>query len=120
MLLNQGDKILVIHRRIFESDKSRFFIGEVEAYEAGNAKIKGHTYARDPYTTVVFRKNEERIKIISLSSGTLFVYLLNSTIDLSKLRFDTDSSGSFQLKEGERKIMDLNEIPHEEINPTPS
>jgi hypothetical protein len=33
MLLEQGNKLLVTHRRLFEGDLPRFFVGEVEAYE---------------------------------------------------------------------------------------
>lgn len=114
MLLNSGDKVLIVHRRIFETDKSRFFVGQIEAYETGIAKVRGHTFSRDPHSKVVYRKKEERVKLISLSSGTLFVYQLASAIDLAKLHFETDSDGSFSLKEDNRKIMDLNEILHEE------
>lgn len=112
MILNQGDKVLVIHRRIFEGDKSRFFIGITEEYDQGVAKIKGNTFASNPHTTEVIRKPEERTKLISISSGTLFVYLLPPSTDLEKLRFITDPNGSFHLKEGDRAIMDLSETPH--------
>ena len=33
MLLEPGDKILVAHRRLFERDVVRFFLGSVDAYE---------------------------------------------------------------------------------------
>jgi hypothetical protein len=35
MLLKTGDKILIAHPRLFESDQDRFFVGQVEDYEAG-------------------------------------------------------------------------------------
>lgn len=114
MLLNEGDKILVIHRRIFENDKSRFFLGTVDAYELGICKISGFTFVRDPHSNLVSRKDEERTKIISLSSGTLFVYLIKQTSDISKLHFEHDSNGYFFLKEGGEILMDLTEIPHAE------
>jgi hypothetical protein len=35
MLLKVGDKILVAHRRLYDKDEERFFVGRIEAYEAG-------------------------------------------------------------------------------------
>jgi hypothetical protein len=35
MLLKEGDKIRVTHRRLFEKDEVRLFVGQVEACETG-------------------------------------------------------------------------------------
>jgi hypothetical protein len=35
MLLKEGDKILVAHRRLFEKDEVRFFVGQVAACATG-------------------------------------------------------------------------------------
>jgi hypothetical protein len=43
MMLKEGDKILIAHRRLFEKDDVRFFVGRVDAYEAAT----GHSYVRD-------------------------------------------------------------------------
>ena len=47
MLLQEGDHILVAHRRLFEKDEVRLFVGRVDAYEAGVVKATGHSYVRD-------------------------------------------------------------------------
>jgi hypothetical protein len=54
MLLKAADRILVAHRRLFEKDVVRFFVGEVEAYDAVAADLelrmtdgKGFTMNRD-------------------------------------------------------------------------
>ncbi|MEX2490545.1 MAG: hypothetical protein WD425_02165 [Nitrospirales bacterium] len=41
MMIEQGEKLFIAHRRLFEKDTPRFFVGEVQAYEAGIAKGKG-------------------------------------------------------------------------------
>ena len=76
MLLNEGDKILVAHRRLFARDEARFFLGRVDAYEAGVVKVTGHSYVRDMFAGKMLEKAELRTKLLSLSSGTLMVYLL--------------------------------------------
>lgn len=82
MLLNEGDNLLIAHRRLFEKDESRFFIGKVSAYEAGLVKVQGHSFVRDVMTGRIIEKAELRTKIFSLTSGTLLVYQLPATVNM--------------------------------------
>jgi hypothetical protein len=90
MVLKEGDKVLVAHRRLFARDESRFFLGRVDAYEAGIVKVTGHSYVRDMFTGDMHEKAELRTKLLSLSSGTLMVYLLPEPVILEDLRFVID------------------------------
>jgi hypothetical protein len=108
MLLNKGDKILVAHRRLFEKDVARFFIGQVEAYEAGLVKVTGHSYVRDASGGQIVEKAEERTKIFSLSSGTLIVYQLPDGLVLNALKF-VGSEGRLLLTDDKGFTMNLTE-----------
>ena len=50
MPLTPGDKVLIVHRRLFEKDTDRFFLGTIEAFEAGLARVTGFTFARNLMT----------------------------------------------------------------------
>lgn len=41
MILTQGSKVLICHRRLFEEDQPRLFVGIADAYEDGLAKVAG-------------------------------------------------------------------------------
>ena len=47
MILQKGEKVHVIHRRHYEKDLHRHFIGVVDAYEQGVARVTGHVYTVD-------------------------------------------------------------------------
>lgn len=111
MLLKEGDKILVAHRRLFEKDVLRFFIGEVEVYDGGLVKTTGHSYVREPMGGQVVKKAEKRTKIISLSSGTLIVYQLPDGIALNGLLF-SELEGRLALTDGKGFTMNLTETTH--------
>jgi hypothetical protein len=111
MILQEGDKILVAHRRLFEKDLVRFFIGQVEAYEGGVVKATGHTYVRDTMGGQLVEKADQRTKILSLSSGTLIVYELPHKVSLEKLRF-VGGEGRLVLTDGGGFTMNLNEGTH--------
>ncbi len=46
-MLQQGEKLFIVHPRLFEKDAPRFFIGEVQVYENRMAKVKGYTFAKE-------------------------------------------------------------------------
>jgi hypothetical protein len=108
MLLRGGEKILVAHRRLFEKDEVRFFVGRVDAYEAGVVKSTGHTYVRDAAGGRVIEKAEERTKILSLASGTLLVYQLPDDVALEALKF-VAAEGRVTLTDGKEFMMNLAE-----------
>ena len=111
MLLKEGDKLLVAHRRLYDKDDVRFFIGRIEGYEAGVVKMKGHSYVRDGMSGQMIGKSEVRTKILSISSGTLLIYQLPDAVDLDLLRFEIAGS-ALSLTSGEEFTMNLTEHPH--------
>jgi len=109
MLLNEGDSILVAHRRLFARDEARFFLGRVDAYEAGVVKVTGHSYVRDMFTGKMLEKAEPRTKLLSLSSGTLMVYLLPERVSLDDLHFVADGR-RLSITDGKDFTMNLAEF----------
>jgi len=109
MMLKEGDKILVAQRRLFRGDQARFFVGRVDAYEAGVVKATGHTFVRDLITGNLLEKADGRTKILSLSSGTLIVYQLPEGIFLDSITFVVED-GSLSLRDGQGFVMNLTEF----------
>ena len=107
MLLKEGDKVLVSHRRLFPRDEPRFFLGTVEDYEAGVVKLTGHSFIRDLFTGIV-EKKDTRTKLISLSSGTLMVYVLPDHVLLDSVEFHWED-GWLLLSDGRDFTMNLAE-----------
>jgi len=86
MILPNGTELLVAHRHLFQSDHQRFFLGVVEGYEAGVARVTGHSWTRAGYRGQFHEQADALTEILSLPSGTYFVYQLASTLDLSSAR----------------------------------
>lgn len=108
MILETGSKILIAHRRLFEGDHARFFVGVVEGYESGIARVSGHTWIRSGYHGEYRRKADESTKIVSLVSGTVILYALPSSVDLGSLRFSNEA-GDLYLRDDGGWQMDLSE-----------
>ena len=109
MILEPGRKILVVHRKLFAEDLARYFVGTVEGYEVGIAKVTGRTYVRNTMSGEIPPKQELRTKIFALSSGTLIVYELPEATNLSRVKFVHTLDGKLTLTDGDRMSIDLTE-----------
>lgn len=109
MILQEGDKLLVVHRRLFEGDKARYFIGIVDGYEHGITKVTGYTWVREQFGGNFTRKGDLKTKIFSIASGTLIIYLLPQEVDLNALQLEHFKDGREILTDGSKFKMDLAE-----------
>ena len=89
----------------------RFFVTRVDAYEVGIVKATGHSYVRDMMRGGVIEKQEQRIKILLLSSGTLIVYQLPDHVTIDLIKFVT-TDGQLSLTDGKKFTMYLSESTH--------
>ena len=85
MILQKGEKIHVVHRRRLEKEPHRHFIGVVDAYEDGVARVTGHIFAVDSVKYVFFRRPEPRTRIISLHSTDVLINIIPPSVDLDKI-----------------------------------
>jgi hypothetical protein len=111
MLLKPGDTVLVAHRRLFKGDGVRFFIGRVDAYEAGVVKATGHSYTWDVLRGAMVQKTDERTKLLSLSSGALLVYQLPADVEPTRFTF-LEQDGHLALSSPTGYTMNLAEFTH--------
>ena len=93
MVLEPGNHLLIVHRRLFEADHSRFFVGRVEGYDSGVARVSGYSFGRDHLNSKFIRKPDLRTKLIGIGSGTLIIYCLPNDISLEVVVFDVTESG---------------------------
>ena len=107
MVLQEGDRVLLSHRRLFADDSPRFFAGIVDAYEDGIARITGYSWVRDQVRGQILRKEDRRTKIVSIASGTLLVYRLPVFVDIESLRIESGPYREVLLSDGQDFRMDL-------------
>jgi hypothetical protein len=108
MILKTGDVILVAHRRLFETDRHRFFLGTVETYEGGLAAVNGYTFAREDIDGTFVRKADPVTKIVTLTSGSLMTYRLPPGVVVDDARIIAET-GRLILTDGHGLEMNLSE-----------
>ena len=109
MILQQGEKIHVIHRRHLDKDPHRHFIGVVDAYENGVARATGHVFTVDPTKFLFFRRPEKRTRIIALASGDVLVNLVPAEVNLEEIVYKQEKK-SVRVTDNRDWFLDLSEF----------
>lgn len=103
--------MLVVHRRLFERDDNRLFVVQIESMEFGVIRATGYSFVRDAMAGTVRRKSDSRTKLLSLTSGTLIVYLLPGDFDLNSAEVCCRETEMW-LTDGSEFSMNLSEWTH--------
>jgi hypothetical protein len=109
MLLKRGDKVLLVHRRLFDSDTGRHFVGAVEAYDSGVVKVAGWTFVRGD--AGFLKKPQKRMKIMSRASDGVLGFELPAEVNLEALHFLDHGGGRVVLTDGAGFEFDMTERP---------
>lgn len=109
MILRPGEKIHVIHRRFFEKEARRHFIGTVDQYEMGVARVTGYVYTVDRAQFKFVKRPEKRTRIISLSSGDLLVNIIPDNVDLEIVTYKQEKK-ALRVTDGKSWHLDLSEV----------
>ena len=99
-----GDKLHIMTRRLFEEDVRRHFVGEVTAASDVLAEVRGYTFIFNPGTNEYRRLPGERTRLIALGESGHVVNKIPSDVDVSSVGYETVESrlvitdgGSFSL-----------------------
>jgi len=109
MILRQGEKIHVIHRRRYDKDHHRHFIGVVENYENGIARVTGHSYAVDPVKFSFMKRPEPRTRIISIAAGDVLVNVIPAAVNLERIVYKQEKK-AVRVTDGSDWHLDLSEF----------
>ena len=97
--IGEGDRIVLVDRRLFKDDNTRIFVGNVEETEGTLVRARGFVFHVSSYEVAgQERRGEERIRVFSMGAGDI-VYLLPKDQDISKLMLKR-SPKSMTLSDG--------------------
>ncbi len=110
MILRPGEKIHVVHRRLFENDARRHFVGVVESYAKGEVRVMGHMFVLGGRANKLFqRKPDLRSRIFSVLAGAVFVNVLPEEVNLEGVVYEFHDN-ALRVTDGSGWHMDLKEF----------
>jgi hypothetical protein len=92
-----------------EREPHRHFVGVVEAYENGVARVAGHVYTVDTVKSAFFRRPDKRTRILAISSGDLLVNVLPPEVNLDKIVYKLEKK-AVRVTDGSEWYLDISEL----------
>src|SRR5579859_4449983 len=82
----EGDRVLIIDRKLYKDDNMRLFVGVIEGHAEGTMRVTGYPFHLNPYEiSGSERHGELRTRLVSLTAGDL-IYMLPRDLDVAKLQ----------------------------------
>jgi hypothetical protein len=109
MILKPGEKVHVIHRRHYEKDHHRHFVGVVDTYDSGIARVTGHVYTVDPVKFTFIKRVDRRTRLVSIVSGDVLVNIIPPSVNLEKITYKQERK-AVRVTDGSDWHLDLSEF----------
>ena len=109
MLLDRGEKLHVIQRRLFDADTRRHFVGEVLAVDGPAARVEGYAFVFDTLRGGFERKPELRVRLVPLNDARLIITVLPRETEVEQCRYAVEG-GRLVLTDGKQLKLDVNEF----------
>ena len=108
-IIQSGDKLHVITRRLFPDDLRRHFVGEVSKAIGHMCVLQGYAYIFHSSTNEYRRRPERRTRIFSLAEANHIVNMLPRELDLASLEYRT-IDGRLVVTDMKGFSLDINEF----------
>ena len=99
-LVNPGEKVHVIERRMFDGDARRHFVGEVESSTESAMRVTGYTFVCNPMTGNFDRREPSRTRIIPLGAAGVVVYVIPEHIDIEAVYYEWSAGNRLVVRAG--------------------
>ena len=108
-MVQTGEKILVVHRPLFQGDARRHFIGTVLAFELPLIRAAGYVYAAD--ATNRFRRHDPvRTRIISLTGDSLIVNVIPPEVQIETVTYEYRAGANIMLRDASGWHLDVSHL----------
>ncbi len=110
MVLDIGEKVFIIARRIFEKDLRRHFAGEVLESTDATARVRGYTFVYDDASGNFVRREEVRTRIFSLTDAGYIINLLPDETVIEDVSYQINDKNQRILTDGKTFQMNVSEF----------
>ena len=108
MILDIGEKVHIIERRLFKEDARRHFVGEVIRCTETSIRVIGHDWAIETMRGFV-RKPELRERVMILNEG-LIINIIPRDVNLEEVSYVTTAQRNQVVTDGKNFSLDITEF----------
>jgi len=108
LLLQTGEKVFVVDRRLFDDDLRRHFVGEVEVCTEVGFRVRGYPFFHNSSVGNFVRKSNPRTRLFSFHNH-LIINVLPQDCDIEKTEHVLTNEGTI-LTDNKTFRMDVSEF----------
>lgn len=109
-MLDKGEKLFVITRRLFEGDRIRLFVGEVQKSSNVAIKVRGYAFVHDEFTNAIVRREDIRTRIISTVDAVNIIMVIPKETVLENVQYKLNDMNERVITDNDSFSMNLNEF----------
>ena len=109
-MLSKGEKVFIITRRLFEGDRIRLFVGEVQAAVDTAMKVRGYVFVHDDFTNEIVRREDIRTRIISLVDAINIIMVIPKEVTLENVQYEINNMNERVITDKDAFSLNLNEF----------
>jgi hypothetical protein len=109
MIVNPGDKVHVMLRRILENEPRRHIVGTVATATSRLVEVRGYTYFFDAVQNTFDRASNEHTRVISLTDAHNLITFIPDEVQLNSLHYII-RKGRYVITDGDQFALEVNEF----------
>jgi hypothetical protein len=110
MLIEEGTKLHVVYRALFEKSTRRHFLGEVIKADGVVCLLQGFAFVYDPKLEAYQRKPERRRTVIDLAESGYVVNIVDANVNLDDVNYRYLKDTGMVATDGKNFSLDINEF----------
>ena len=110
MLIEEGTKLHVSYRAVFEKSTRRHFLGVVTKCDGVVCLLQGYAFVYDPKLETYQRKPEIRTTVIDLAESGYVVNIIDANVNLDDVRYKYLQETGMVATDGKSFSLDINEF----------
>jgi len=110
MIVQEGEKLHVLTRRLFDGDLRRHFVGVVKAVEGELVRLDGYVFIFESGSTTWVKRPELRTRIIGLSDNGHIIKVIPKHVVLEDLTYKPSTTKHLSVTDGKEFWLDINEF----------
>ena len=109
MVLDIGEKVHVIERRLFDADVRRHFIGVVDRVDTSAVRLTGYVFVYNSMASAYVRGSRQRSRVIPLAATGFVINVIPSDTSIEDVQY-REQDGRLTATDGGAFNLDINEF----------
>jgi len=110
MIIENGEKVHVAYRALYDNSTRRHFLGEVVACDGAVCRLRGYAFVFDAKAGTFLRKPELRETIINLSESGNVANVLGRDVDVTSVIYRYERGAGLVATDDKSFMLNINEF----------